>query len=124
MKEKKSFMINLLGCGLVSTCLFMVTGCETTGGGEAEPTVEAPVEAGAAKAAVPAGAALVDQVDKEFNYVIIKTSAKVKAGKEFDVYRGDQVVGKVKCDGTRSGDFVSADIVDGDIKVGDSVRLK
>ena len=122
MKEKVSFMINLLGCGLVGACLFFATGCETTGGG-AEETQDA-TAAGDEKPTIPKGVAVVDQVDKVFNYVILKTSAKIKGTKELDVYRGDEVVGKVKLDGTRSGDFVSADIVEGDIKTGDIVRLK
>lgn len=122
MKEKISFMINLLGCGLVGACLFFATGCETTSGSAEEP--QDATEAGDEKPALPKGVAVVDQVDKEFNYVILKTSAKIKGTKELDVYRGDKVIGKVKLDGTRSGDFVSADIVEGDIKTGDTIRLK
>jgi len=122
MKEKVSFMINLLGCGLVGACLIFAAGCETPGGGAEE--AQGDTVTGDAKPAVPKGVAVVDQVDKEFNYVILKTSAKIKGTRELDVYRGDEVVGKVKLDGTRSGDFVSADIVEGDIKTGDVVRLK
>ena len=117
MKEKVSFMVNLLGCGLIGACLFFAAGCETPGGGAEEPQ-------GDTKPAVPKGVAVVDQVDKEFNYVILKTSAKIPGEMVLDVYRGDEVVGKVKLDGTRSGDFVSADIVEGDIKKGDTIRLK
>ena len=89
---------------------------ETAGEQAGEPA------AGEEAASDPQGAGEVSLVDTDFNYVILKATGKINPDSELDIYRGKKKVGVVKVSAPRRDNFISADIVEGKIKVGDIAR--
>jgi hypothetical protein len=86
----------------------------------------AKAEGDAKEAAEPASRVVgeVSLVDNDFNYIILKASGKVEPDSELIIVRGKKQVGVVKVSAPRRDSFISADILEGKIKVGDIAKTK
>ena len=129
---KNIFSIKSLALICATALIAFSVGCTTTevsetGGEQAgEATGEQPEGAtGEGEAAAePQVAGEVSLVDNDFNYVILKSTGKIKPDSELEIYRGKKKVGVVKVSAPRRDNFISADIVEGKIRVGDIAKQK
>ena len=71
-----------------------------------------------------AAPARITQVNDQFHFVVIDFSARTlpAAGTRVSVYRGEQRVGIVVITEPVRSHFATADILEGDLKVGDEAR--
>ncbi len=99
-------------------CLLLMTGCATTSAPSARKTTFEPV------ASVPLTEGRITLVNPDLKFVVVDYSGTTvpAAGATLTVYRDDKPVGAVRLTEPAHGQFTTADILKGDLQVGDRVR--
>ncbi len=110
-----------LGC-MAMACLLLpaVTGCRTPDAAGPEAVVATPA-VGVATNEIMVGR--IAQVNRRYNYVIIKCESLPVTGEDAVVYHKDKPVGKLHISGPARPPFVAADILDGRPQKEDAVKV-
>ena len=118
MNQIRRWLTGVGGGLMLAAGVILTAGCATRGAGDRDVIREAtPVPFGGASARVTI-------VNEDYKFVVLDFSDRTmpKLGTELSVYRGEKKIGRVRLTEPSRSRFATADVLDGQVRVGDEAR--
>ncbi len=123
-EDRRFFSPEVRRAMVMSLATALLSGCLGSGATAPAGTPAAPVGAHLEPSSSETGVARVASVNSELGFVVVDFSAQTMppVGTRVNVYRGDKRVGTVRITEPVHAPLATADVVDGEARVGDEAR--